>query len=91
MRLLRKGVLRTANAGSNSTALRRLLSGPIASTVISPGAAAACETRNSAAVMSMADVTGGCCWVFLRENGLFVSAFPYVCPEPVLVKRSFSY
>eukprot|EP01051_Picozoa_sp_SAG22_P034890 SAG22_NODE_16082_length_333_cov_0.760684_1_plen_66_part_10 len=26
----------------------------------------------------------------LQENGLFLS-FPYVCPEPVLVKRSFLY
>jgi hypothetical protein len=24
--------------------------------------------------------------VLLRENGLFFECFPYVCPEPVLVK-----
>jgi hypothetical protein len=27
----------------------------------------------------------------LRENGPFLVSFPYVCPEPVLVKCSFSY
>jgi hypothetical protein len=28
--------------------------------------------------------------VVLQQNGLFIERFPYVCPEPVLVKSSLS-